>query len=152
MTTLLAQSKANDALFDAATGGKVRDVKAALKAGADVNTWDEDGSTALMWAARFNANANNANVVRALIDAGADVDARDKHDLTVLMYAAAYNENFDVLNVLIDAGADVNAQDSDGSRAIDFLEVRPDESEFSKTVSYQQMRDLLYVLTEGGLL
>ena len=111
----LAQSKANDALFDAAMNGKVRDVKAALKAGADVNTWDEDG-------------------------------------LTVLMYAARNNGNSRVVRALIDAGADKSAKSSDGRRAIDLLEVRSDESEFSKTASYQQMCDLLDVLTEEDLL
>ena len=149
MTTLLAQSKANDALFDAATGGKVRDVKAALKAGADVNASDEDGWTALMCAA---SNNGNPDVVRALIAAGADVNARDEDGLTALMYAAAYNANPSVLNVLIDAGADESAKNCYGSRAIDLLELRDDKNKFSKTDAYQQMCDLLDVLTEEDLL
>lgn len=46
-------------------------VKALIEAGADVNAKDDEGKTALSWAARNH----NPQVLKALVEAGADVNA-----------------------------------------------------------------------------
>ena len=115
VTTLLAQSKANDALFDAASNGTAADVQAALKAGANANARDEDGTTALMYAARNN---ESPDVVKALIDAGANVNARNGSDDTALLIVARYNTNPDVIKSLVAAGADVNVKNKENSTAL----------------------------------
>ena len=115
-------------------------MKAALKAGADVNARDEDGQTAFMEAASFN---ENPDVVKALTAAGADVNARDEIGTTALMYAALSNINPNVIKVLLAAGADKYARNG-SLRAIDYLEIRDDKFVFSKTSAYWEMRELLY--------
>ena len=77
-----AQFEKNNALFEAAKSGKVADIKAAIKNGADVNARDEDGSTALMYAVVLNTNPD---VIKALIAAGADINAKDEEGRTALM-------------------------------------------------------------------
>jgi thiol-disulfide isomerase/thioredoxin len=49
-------------------------IKALLKAGADVNSLDEDGCTPLMWAAHNNHEEN----IKLLLEAGADPAIKDK--------------------------------------------------------------------------
>lgn len=109
-----AQNSANDALFSAAKNGTVEDVKAALKAGADVNTRMNDGTSALILAAKSN---ENLGVVEALVEAGCDVNARGEKGWTALMYLAK-STNIDALNALIAAGANVNAKSKDEYTAL----------------------------------
>ena len=136
-----AAQSANERLWDAALSGTAADVRAAIKAGADVNARNELGVTPLMGAAYSNTNPD---VVKALIAAGANVNARAEDGKTVLMEAASWNDNPDVLKVLIEAGANKYARDEDGNRAIDLLEIREDKDEFYGTDAYWEMRDLLY--------
>ena len=84
-----------------------------LEAGADLNAKDEDGRTALMWAAE-----NTPEVVSVLLRAGADINVRDNYGSTVLIRAAQNCENPDVITVLVEAGADVNAKNNDGDTAL----------------------------------
>ena len=92
--------------------GTVQDVIDAINSGANVNAKDENGRTALMWAA---GNNKDVAVVIALLNHGAEVnfaiqDYYDKdHDMTALMWAAKGNKNSAIIKVLIEAGADVNA-------------------------------------------
>ena len=82
-------------------------------AGADVDARDDDGWTALMWAAQ----EGRADAVRLLIGAGADVDIDDDDGWTALMLAAGEGRA-DAVRLLIGAGADVNADDDDGWTAL----------------------------------
>ena len=58
--------------------------KMLIEAGADVNTSDDNGRTALMIAAEKNA----VDLAKMLIEAGADVNASDDDGRTVFMYAS----------------------------------------------------------------
>ena len=53
-----------------------------IKAGADVNAKDNNGRTALMYA----ANYGEKSIIPLLIQSGADVNAKDTQDKTALMY------------------------------------------------------------------
>ncbi|MDR1136781.1 MAG: ankyrin repeat domain-containing protein, partial [Synergistaceae bacterium] len=79
--------------FELCKNGTPREIDAAVKSGADVNASDNDGDTVLIYAARYN---KNADVILSLTGAGADVNAKSKNGWTALMYAARYNENADV--------------------------------------------------------
>ena len=129
-------------IWGAAAYGTAADVKAELKAGANVNARNSVGSTALALAAMFN---QNADVTKALLAAGADVNVRlgDKR-YTVLMNATVHNTNPDVVKVLIEAGADKYARDKNGNRAIDWLEMRKGKDTFYGTKPYWEMYDMLY--------
>ncbi|MEM7229997.1 MAG: ankyrin repeat domain-containing protein [Planctomycetota bacterium] len=95
-------------LFCASRSGSAECVQLILDAGADVNTRDETGGTALMI-------AGSADVVRVLLDAGADRDAIDTFGNDAF---AAVLENscssgacgahrFDVANCLVEAGINI---------------------------------------------
>ncbi|MFB7595577.1 ankyrin repeat domain-containing protein [Streptomyces sp. NPDC056160] len=66
-------SPADRALLEAARRGDVPAVRAALAAGADLETRDEEGCTPLLRAAL----ADEVAVAEVLVGAGADVNARD---------------------------------------------------------------------------
>jgi len=80
-----------------------------LSKGADVNTRNEQGWTALMVA------VSNSWVegVKALLSAGADVNARGKDGRTALSLAIVLGRN-DVARILVEGGADVHRRDEAG--------------------------------------
>lgn len=83
-------------------------IRAAIKAGADVNMAEKiTGITPLINAAAYNPNHE---VVAILIEAGADINKVGliNHD-TALMWAASSNSNPEIIRILVKAGADVNA-------------------------------------------
>ena len=86
-------------------------MKLASAFGADINTQDENGRTALML-------AKNAETARTLIEAGADVNAKDWYSQTPLRVASMRDYGDSGLAELIKAGADINAQDEYGRTAL----------------------------------
>ncbi len=129
-------------IADAAMQGDRASVLAMIKQGADVNTPQGDGVTALHWAARHGdaeliaalvtAGANprattrfgaytalhlaaergSAAIEKALLAAGAPVDAKTNTGATPLMFAAAAGD-VAAITLLLDKGAAVDAQESD---------------------------------------
>jgi uncharacterized protein len=88
-------------LIEAVKRGQ-RDAAVALLArGVDVNSREENGTTALHWAVR----ANDANLVAALLKTGADASAVNRYGMMPL-WLAATNGSAPILEMLLDAGAD----------------------------------------------
>jgi ankyrin repeat protein len=79
-------------------------VRTLLTGGADVNTTQVDGTTALHWAA-YHDDAETAAV---LVKAGANVNAANRYGVPPLAIACT-NGNAAVVRLLLDAGADANA-------------------------------------------
>ncbi len=105
-------------LMDAAWYGDVEKVERLLAAGTDVNTKDQKGQTALIYAAA--SAKSRIEAFRALIDAGADVNTRTKGGRTPLLLVAAKGtvvreESREELRALLNAHADVNAASKSGS-------------------------------------
>ena len=74
---------------------------------------DDDGWTALMWAAHENA----LDVIRLLVKRGADVNAGggyiEQYNAGIRpLMCAAQNNATDAVKLLIELGADVNARDA----------------------------------------
>jgi ankyrin repeat protein len=91
-------------------------VEALLKAGADANSFQAEGQTALMTAAR----AGSVDAVKLLLDHGAEVNAKESwRGQTALMWATAENHPA-VVQLLVDHGADVNIV----SGVFDFREMK----------------------------
>ena len=80
---LFAGVMAADSLHDAAEVGDLATVNQLLASGADVNTTDDDGVTALMIAAQ---NGHEV-IVSALLSGGADVNAQFTNGVTALTLA-----------------------------------------------------------------
>ncbi|HEX5226324.1 MAG TPA: ankyrin repeat domain-containing protein [Bryobacteraceae bacterium] len=86
-------------LMYAALYGDTRAVSELLAQGADPNTRNEAGATALLWA------VDDAEATRILLEHGADPNARSADGLTPLMLAAAHLGSADVVKLLLDHGA-----------------------------------------------
>jgi ankyrin repeat protein len=95
-------------LLAAIRNGDSPQVQGLLRAGADPNTVDSDGTTALMHA----VIESDVNVVKLLLDGGAKVNAKNALDSTALMYAAT---NVAKTRLLLDRGADVTVKGKAGA-------------------------------------
>lgn len=82
--------------------------------GADVNSVDRNGRTALGFACRNN----KIDIVRWLLEEGADINQADKHGATALMVAIAYGHT-KIARLLIEKGADTERKDKHGRAALD---------------------------------
>ena len=80
-----------------------------LDTGVDVDFRDEDGATALHYAAAFNRR----KVAELLLERGAQIDARDADDRTPL-HLSAFGGCADTTLLLLERGADAHAVDTGG--------------------------------------
>ncbi len=137
-------------VVEAAMSGNREAVRALLKDGADVNTAQADGMTALHWAAQkgdvdlakvlLYASANvrattriggytplliasrngDAAMIRTLVEGGADANNQTTNGTTALMLASAAGKA-DAVKVLLEKGANVNAKENvKGETALTF--------------------------------
>ena len=101
-------------LLSAVKQGEVNKIPALLATGTSPDAKDDDGTTALMFAANFGY----AEIAKTLIHAGANINASRKvYGLTPLMLASNAKQ-VDVMHLLIDQGVDVNSTNEDGSTAL----------------------------------
>lgn len=104
--------------LNAVVAGDVAKATAMLKSGADINSRDEEGATALMLA----AGKGYSGMVEMLLQAGAEVDAADLRGWTALMKALfnyEQNKGFpEIVSTLIDAGADIEHKVAYGTRPL----------------------------------
>jgi ankyrin repeat protein len=91
-------------LLAAVRSGDIDAAMMLVLGGADVDAAENDGTTALHWAAYSGADA----LVVALLDAGADPNIPNRYGLTPLQAAADGGFAVSVV-ALLDAGADANA-------------------------------------------
>lgn len=139
----------NVSIYQAALEGNLSRVLEMLQEGFDVNKTDQDGRTALMYAA-FNGYTE---IVKILLEKKAMVDIRDQGGKTALMFAASgpfpetvsllldhqsnpnladYQEHFTALmyaaaegqrenvKILLEGNADPLLRDADGDMALTF--------------------------------
>lgn len=100
---------ASQELARSAEKGMLEDVRHLLKAGVDVNSRLNDGSTALHWAVLRDQEA----AVAALLDAGADPVVLNRNGISPL-FLAVQNGNVKTVSLLLDAGADPNTLSESG--------------------------------------
>jgi ankyrin repeat protein len=92
-------------------------VQALIDAGATVNTANQHGRTALMFAAKYGFD----DIVLTLVKKGADVNlaSNDEEGLSALMAASARGKN-GVVEILLKNGANVNAKSKTGMTSLDY--------------------------------
>ena len=139
-TPALAHAAGTADAADAAQRKDAAALRALVTRKINVNAPQEDGTTALHWAAHYNdtekvklllkAGANpsvtnrfgasplseaaltgNTEVVKALLDAGADARTTSSLDGETVLMTAARSGNLDTVRLLLDRGADVNARE-----------------------------------------
>jgi ankyrin repeat protein len=93
----------------AARAGDIEAVKKQLAAGANVNTPEADGTSALLWA----AYQSSPELVQLLLKAGADVNAANSFGVTPLLQSARYGDAA-TMSVLLKAGADLKKAERQG--------------------------------------
>ncbi|XP_063546430.1 protein phosphatase 1 regulatory subunit 12A isoform X7 [Cydia strobilella] len=101
----------------ACTSGDKDEVQRLLKAGADINTANVDGLTALHQA----CIDDNLDMVEFLVAHGADVNRGDNEGWTPL-HATASCGFLSIARYLLESGADVAAVNYDGELAVDIAE------------------------------
>jgi len=100
-------------LLDAVKRGDRETVRALLRARADVNKPEADGTTALHYAVEADA----LDLVTQLVRAGANVKAANRYGIAPITLAAT-NGSVKVLEALLEAGADPNARTAAGEPVI----------------------------------
>jgi uncharacterized protein len=96
-------------LTDAVRAGAIEEVRASLKAHADVNAADPDGTPPLAWAVQTDSLA----ITQLLLRAGANPKTANRYGVTPLSLACT-NNDLAIVNLLLSAGADPNAASSGG--------------------------------------
>ena len=150
VSALLSAAPPEANVAEAAMNGDTTTIRTLIKQGADVNSAQGDGTTALHWAALkgnvelakmlLYAGANprsttrlggytpllmasrngDAAMIEALLSNGGDVKDKTTTGVTPLMFAAA-SGHADAVKVLLDKGADVNAKENaKGETALTF--------------------------------
>lgn len=104
--TMLFAAGPSDLLV-ALRNGDHSQVRKLIEAGADVNTVDDDGTTALM----HSVIESDVRMMKLLIEKRANVNLKNALDSTALMYAAT---NLAKTRVLLDAGAEVKVKGKRG--------------------------------------
>jgi uncharacterized protein len=112
-TFLIALLAAAVTLVDAVKSGDREAALALIARGADVNTTEADGTTALHWAVQ----QDELELVNQLVRAGAGVSTANDYGSTP-MSEAAIVANPAVIRALLDAGADVESPNADGQTAL----------------------------------
>ena len=111
-----------DALHRAAKAGNLKGLEAALAAGADVNSRDDKGWTALMYV----VDKGYVLLVEPLLQAKADPDVRAPDGATALFMAVAHGHG-EIIALLMKAGADPTIKGPKGKTATEIAQARKGE-------------------------
>ncbi len=132
--------------IDAAGNGKMDEVKAMLKKGADVNA--KKGISALIAAAA----KGQMEMVKFLLEHGADINAKSDiertNDGSSAFINAVENGHMEIIQFLIDKGADIDARGPVGWSAL-MIAIRKDRSEVIKLLLNNPATDVNAVDHEG---
>jgi uncharacterized protein len=109
------QKKKSLDIFEAASLGKIDQLKKLIREGIDVNALSIDGFTALHFACYFS----QPEAALVLIESGAAVDAVSANPMKLTpLHSAASARNLEAARVLLEHGAPVNARQHGGWVAI----------------------------------
>jgi len=107
-TALLSVGFISDSIDD-----DIEIVRLLIKAGADIDFQDSNGSTALHSAVMFE----RSYLVKALLDNGANTEIRDKYNETPILSLCVISKEEkakEIFNLLLLKGTNINILDKDG--------------------------------------
>jgi ankyrin repeat protein len=126
-------------MFAASSTYYYSNITILINLGANVNSFDNAGRTALMVAASDSANEEVIDVfITSSPGMNIDKKSKDKNARTALMFALSQNPNEDMALKLISHGADINARDKN------------DNTPFILAASNGKSLDLLFQLRMKG--
>ena len=108
-----------DSFIESAKNGDAVAVRLFLQAGVNVHAKDQDGWTALMYAAFGGYD----EIVKTLVESGANVNEKSNDGYTAMM-GAALKDRLSTVRLLLECGADANAQDKDGFTALMYADAK----------------------------
>ena len=88
----------------------------SLRNGANVNSKDDEGYTALMVAAQIG----HLRTTKALLMYGANVNLHSTEERTTALIEAVREGYEEIVQILLDHGAEINYQDTDGYTALHY--------------------------------
>ena len=100
-------------IAQAASKQDIATVRSLIQSHADVNGPQNDGSTALLWAAYYSG----LEMARALVAAGATVNTQNREGVSPLLQACRLG-NFPMVELLLKAGASPKTANPDGETAL----------------------------------
>ena len=109
----MTETSLNEQFFKACVEGDTTDAQKLLEAGADLESKDKNGSSALSMA----ASGGKTEIVVMLLGRGADKESRCESGDTPLIFAASSGETETCL-ALLDHGADLEAKNNRGHSAL----------------------------------
>lgn len=116
VATVGAVAPAEAPVADAAERGDLEAVRTLLRQGADVNTAQSDGMTALHWA----ASNNDVEIVSTLLYAGATVRATTRLGGYTPLHLAGRGGHAEVARLILERGADPDVFTATGVTAMHF--------------------------------
>lgn len=105
----LKRHSAKGLLLKSARVGNLRLARKALAMGAQADTRDGHGRTALCLAAKNN----HPEMIRLLVESGADINFKLPYGRTPI-YQAIHYGSLETVKLLIDLGADIRVEDKTG--------------------------------------
>jgi ankyrin repeat protein len=112
--TTLTHAAGPTSVVQAAMQGNKESVRALLKDGADVNSTEGDGMTALHWA----VVKDDAELARMLLYAGANIRATTRLGGYTPLLMASRNGSATMIDALVKGGADTNEATTNGTTAL----------------------------------
>jgi ankyrin repeat protein len=106
----------------AALYGEAEDVRLLLAKGANPNTQNDGGGTALMYA------IEDAEKIRRLLEGGADANARSGEGRTALLIAVGRAGSYAVVKLLLEKGASASVRLADGRTTLSLAVAARDAS------------------------
>lgn len=131
LATTIAASAPDAPVADAAARGDTAAVSALLTRGADVNSGQGDGMTALHWAAMRGDPA----LATMLLQAGGNPKAATRVGAYTPLLLAAKLGHGGVVGVLLDGGADASAETDNGTTALMFAAASGDVASVERLVA-----------------
>jgi uncharacterized protein len=114
LSVLIDAAPSATAVVEAAMNGNRDAVRSLLKDGADVNTAQADGMTALHWAAQ----KGDVELAKVLLYASANVRATTRIGAYTPLLIASRNGDAAMIDTLLQAGSDPNGATTNGTTAL----------------------------------